>query len=444
MQRKLSLWFALLSATTAMAAEQDFLLGVNYSELIPTGSFTATTAYGPLQVITGTDSQEAIYLLVNGDTAVQSITAVSYLIKLSPAGDRVVYQNMLAFQPSAMAVDPAGNVYLAGNDSVQKLAADGTTVVYTTTIGQNLTLIGLAADTGGRAYVTGWSSGSGFQTTPGALQQTPPNPASGPDAFVVRLKPAGAIDYSSYLGGSSQAQPWGIAVDASGSAFVTGIASSASFPTTPGAYLTAAGVPNFNSQADSFLARLSPDGSTLIYSTFTDAQGDHAIAVAVDSADNAVVLLSNAIYTRPVVLRFNPQGSATLFSKALPASLPSGLAVDAAGNTYLALPTGANYPVKNSLGACDANGSSVLTVLDGNGNALQSTYIAGSSGYTSAAIVGLGVNSTVYVVGSPKCLLYAYAAVSRITAGNLVSHRLLTGRECTGRATRVHWECGKL
>jgi hypothetical protein len=44
MQRKLSLWFALLSAITGMAAEQDFLLGVNYSELIPTGSFTATTS----------------------------------------------------------------------------------------------------------------------------------------------------------------------------------------------------------------------------------------------------------------------------------------------------------------------------------------------------------------------------------------------------------------
>src|ERR1039457_2639098 len=43
-----------------------------------------------------------------------------------PAGDRVVYQNMLAFQASVMAVDPAGNVYLAGNDFVQKLNTDGT------------------------------------------------------------------------------------------------------------------------------------------------------------------------------------------------------------------------------------------------------------------------------------------------------------------------------
>ena len=79
-----------------------------------------------------------------------------------PAGDRVVYQNMLAFQASVMAVDPAGNVYLAGNNFVQKLNTDGATVLYTTRIGRNVTLTGLAADAGGRAYVTGWSSGQRF------------------------------------------------------------------------------------------------------------------------------------------------------------------------------------------------------------------------------------------------------------------------------------------
>src|ERR1035441_1508159 len=223
--------------------------------------------------------------------------------------------------------------------------------------------------------------GSGFQTTPGALQQTPANPASGPDAFVVRLKPQGAIDYATYLGGSSQAWSDGIAVDALGAAFIIGAANSAKFPVTPGAYLAASGIPNFS--ASSFLARLSPDGSALIDSTFTDAQADHDAAVAVDSADNAVVLLSNAAGTGSGVLRFNPQGTVRLFSKSLPASDPAGLALDAAGNAYLASFTGANYPVKNSLAACDSNGSSALTVLDGNGNVLQSTYIPGSSGYTN-------------------------------------------------------------
>ncbi|HXM42794.1 MAG TPA: SBBP repeat-containing protein [Bryobacteraceae bacterium] len=428
---KLSLWFALLSATTAMAA-QDFLLGVNYSELIPTGS--VTTPNTPFQVGAGTDSQGAVYLLVNGNLVAQSIANVSYLMKLTPAGDRVVYQNALAFQAAFMAVDPAGNVYLAGSDFVQKLGADGATVLYTTTIGQNLTPTGLAADTTGRAYVTGWSSGSGFQTTPGALQQTPPSSAGGQDAFVVRLKPSGAIDYATYLGGGSQAQPAGIAVDAAGSAYITGFAFSANFPVTAGAYLAASGIPNSGA---SFLVRLSPDGSTPIYSTFTDAQDDHAIAVAVDSADNAVVLLSNAAYSASVVLRFNPQGTTQLFSTSLPASHPDGLAVDAAGNTYLASPTGANYPVKNSLAACDANGSSALTVLDGNGNVLQATYIPGSQGYSSPPAVGLGVNSTVYVVASPT----ASYAPTRQLAGSQPGVLFLTSFAQGAKAQVVPLAC---
>jgi uncharacterized protein (TIGR03437 family) len=77
--------------------------------------------------------------------------------------------------------------------------------------------------------------------------------------------------------------------------------------------------------------------------------------------------------------------------------------VDAAGNTYLASPTAANFAVRNSLTPCDANGSSALMVLDGSGNVLQSTYIPGSLGYTGMPpVVGLGAGSTVYVVGTPS------------------------------------------
>src|ERR1039457_2155038 len=117
----------------------------------------------------------------------------------------------------------------------------------------------------GGPTATGWRLGRGFPNPPRALQQTPANPASGPDAFVVRLKPQGAIDYATYLGGSSQAWSDGIAVDALGAAFIIGATNSAKYPVTPGAYLAASGIPNSN--ASSFLARLSPDGSALIYST---------------------------------------------------------------------------------------------------------------------------------------------------------------------------------
>lgn len=398
MFRKLCRWIALLSFTAAMCG-QNFLLGVNYSELVPTGSITILYDF----VATATDSQGDIYLLLYANTG----QAFFSLIKLTPAGDRVVYQNNVPFTAYCMAVDPSGNVYLAGQDFVEKLGADGATPVYKTSFGQNTTVTGLAVDAAGRLYAAGYTPGNGIQTTPGALQQTPPS-AEGPEnafenAFVVRFTPSGAIDYATYLGGSSQAQPVSIAVDATGSAFVAGVAFSPRFPTTPGAYLPASAIPNFTRA--SFLSRLSPNGSSLVYSTFTDAQGNAGGGLALDPSDHAVVVLLEAGGVS--VLRFNPEGTAVIFSDFLPGSFYAGslsgsLSADASGNTYLALPAVANYPVKNSLASCDADGFSVLTVLDEGGNILQSTYISGSSGDAEPPLLGLGADPSVYVVGFPN------------------------------------------
>ena len=402
MLAKLNFCFTLLSVTAAMAATQDFRLGVNYAELIPAGSLT--TVY---QAVTATDAQGAIYIWVSGATT-SATTEDSYLIKLR--GNQIVYRNMLPFIAVAMAVDPAGNVYLitspsAGSYAVVKLGTDGATVEYNMGTAPNVTLTGLAVDSAGRAYVAGFVVGASLPITPGAYQQTPPS-ADGSNAFVMRLKPSGAIDYATYLGGSSQASSLGIAVDAEGSAFVTGNAYSADFPTTPGAYLAASGIPNFNYAP--FLVRLSADGSALIYSTFTSVSEYTAYYVAVDSADNAVIVLTTPFgAVASVVERFNPQGTAIGFSRLLPASSANGLAVDAAGNTYVSLTANANFAAVNSLAPCQTAASGALAVLDGNGNILQATYIPGAFGPFGFA---LGVNSTINVVGAPAA---SYAATQQ-------------------------------
>ncbi len=431
MFRKLSLWFALLSAFTALAAAQNFRLGVNYSELIPTPALTYPYA------ATASDSQGAIYILMNGFANQQLTTLSYYLIKLTPAGNQVVYQTMLAIQPFAMSVDTAGNVYLAGSNFVQKIGTDGKTVVYTTTIGQNVNLNCLAVDSTGRAYIAGTVPGDAIQTTPGALQQTAPAASTANNAFVIRLTPAGAVDFATYLGGVSQAQPAAIAVDASGSAFVTGFVSMPGFPIVPGAYLAASGIPNLSGA--SFLARLSPNGSTLIYSTFTDAQGNQANAIAVDASDDAVVLIHAAAGTASVVERFNPQGADVVFSRSLPASYPSSLALDAAGNAYLGLYAAANYPTHDSLAACDASGSAALTVLDRNGNILQSTFIPGSidNNPGTPVAVGIGAAATVYVVGFPA----SDFAPTRQLAGSQTGVLSLTSYSQNPKAQVVELAC---
>lgn len=406
-----SLCFALLSSTAAMAAAQNFRLGVNYAELIPAGSLT--TVYN---AVTATDAQGAIYIWVIGATT-SPTTEASYLIKLS--GNQVVYQNLLAFVPVAMAVDPAGNVYLtsyaAGNYAVVKLGTDGATVEYTTNMGPNVALTGLAVDATGRAYLAGYTPGNGIQATPGAYQQMPASTSStASNAFVLRLKPTGAIDYATYLGGTSQAYSCGIAVDASGSAFVTGLALSADFPTTTGAYLSASGIPNFNSAP--FLVRLSADGSALIYSTFANVSEYAPYFVAVDSTDNAVMALTSSSGVASVVERFSSEGTAIAFSKLLPASSPGGLGVDAAGNTYVSMTANANFAAMNSLAPCETAASGALTVLDGNGNILQSTYIPGSSGTVGFA---LGADSTINVVGAPAATYTPTQQLSGSSGGPL-------------------------
>src|SRR5439155_15246039 len=108
----------------------------------------------------------------------------------------------------------------------------------------------------------------GFPTTPGVFQSTC---GFNGNAFVTKLNPAGSVRvYSTCLGGSGGDEGFGIAVDAAGNAYVTGVTSSANFPTTPGAVQTA-----FGGFQNAFVATLNTLGTGLLYSTYLGgASGD--------------------------------------------------------------------------------------------------------------------------------------------------------------------------
>src|SRR5262249_6686896 len=126
---------------------------------------------------------------------------------------------------------------------VTKLNATGTALVYSTYLGGsgNNQGSGIAVDASGNAYVTGSTFSSNFPVTSGAFQ-TAFGGGGGPsaprdDAFVAKLNASGStLVYSTYLGGSSVDEGSGIAVDASGNAYVTGATLSSNFPVTPGAF----------------------------------------------------------------------------------------------------------------------------------------------------------------------------------------------------------------
>src|SRR5205814_1710766 len=99
----------------------------------------------------------------------------------------------------------------------------------------------IAVDAAGNSYVAGQAS-DGLPTTPGAFQPTyPGNPNTQDGAsFVVKFNPTGAaLVYSTYLGETTGFySPLGLALDRAGSAYVAGETNSTNFPTTTGAYAT--------------------------------------------------------------------------------------------------------------------------------------------------------------------------------------------------------------
>ncbi len=153
---------------------------------------------------------------------------------------------------------------------------------------------GIAVDAAGNAYVVGTTQSPDFPTTPGAFRRTGAS-SNFSDVFVSKLNPAGtALVYSTFLGGSNFDWGRGIAIDGAGNAYVTGQTKSSTFPTTGGAFDRTFNVDTCPrcgiDQYDAFVAKLNPAGSALVYSTFLGGFDlDDGLGIAIDGAGNAYV-----------------------------------------------------------------------------------------------------------------------------------------------------------
>src|SRR5437667_430244 len=242
---------------------------------------------------------------------------------------------------------------------------------------------GIAVDAAGSAYVTGVTSSTDFPTA-SALQATNGGGVEG-DAFVTKLDPTGsALVYSTYLGGSGDDYGYGIAVDAAGSAYVTGSADSTDFPTVNPLQAANGGV------GDAFVSKLDATGSALLYSTYLGGSArDAASGIAVDGAGSAYVTgytistnfpTMNPLqaahgggYSHAFVTKLDAAGSALLYSTYLGGSArdaASGIAVDGAGSAYVTgLTRSANFPTVNPLQAAygGGHGGALVTQLNATG-----------------------------------------------------------------------------
>jgi uncharacterized repeat protein (TIGR01451 family) len=236
---------------------------------------------------------------------------VAYVSKFNSSGSGLIYSTFFGgstpqSEPAAstatgVSVDSTGAAYVTGMTGatdfpvknayqshfggeqdayVAKFSPTGG-LVYSTYIGGKSSeeSRAVAIDNQGNAYITGWTNG-GFPTSTGSF-----NPSTQGGIFVASLNASGsALRYSGILGGVDQSSTgYGIAVDGSGNAYVTGTATS---------LLTAhAFQPKLGGGGnDAFVTKINPAGSGLVYSTYLGGTGrDTGNSIAVDSSGEAYV-----------------------------------------------------------------------------------------------------------------------------------------------------------
>jgi hypothetical protein len=302
---------------------------------------------------------------------------------------------------------------LGAYDDTRRLVIDPVVLDYSTYLGGSNADFGrgIAVDSTGAAYVAGTTYSTDFDL----LNEVEPFGGSG-DVFVSKLTPAGdALVYSTYLGGAALDEAEGIAIDAGGAAYVTGETSSSDFTTLNQVQSNAPA-------NDAFVAKLTPAGNALVYSTYLGGNGsDGGDGIAVDSAGAAYVSGGTASTDFPLVnsisgdqgdadgfvTKLNPAGTALVYSTYLGGSGVDGftsIAIDGDGAAYVTGQTSSvNYPTVNAIEGDSALTDIMVSKLNPAGTALAySTYLGGSSFEfgSSIAVDPLGAAYITGVTGS--------------------------------------------
>ena len=282
-----------------------------------TGNGIAVDADGNAYVTGSTESTASSFpVTVGPDLTYNGGATDAFVAKVNAAGTGLVYAGYIGGSESDAAsgidVDAEGNAYVAGDTSspadsfpvgtgpdltfnggrdafVSKVNPAGTALVYSGYVGGAGFDIGraIALDGDGNAYVVG-ETGSNEETFLATVGPDLTFNGGARDAFIAKVGSSGAaLEYAGYIGGAGLDFGHGVAVDAAGQAYVTGVTSSEedSFPVAVGPDLT------FNGGArDAFIASVASDGTALAYAGYIGGAGvDQANAVAVDSAGSAHV-----------------------------------------------------------------------------------------------------------------------------------------------------------
>lgn len=371
----------------------------------------------------------------------------AFITKLNATGTALVYSTYLGGSLAGesgkgIAVDGAGNAFIAGTTGASisendfptvnalqssyggtddafltKLNPTGSAIIFSTYLGgsnsDGATRVEVNRTTG-EAFVVGGTSSGTFPTTPGVFMPSacptqPCNP-SGSSVFVGRFSGLGAPLYLTLIG---KGYAYDVAVDAANNAYITGTAISG-FPTTPGAFQPVSG------GSDSFVTKMNPTGTALVYSTFLGGgpQSDSAFGIDIDAEGNAYVTgqtQSTGFPTTPgafdtsyngttdaFVTKFNSTGTALIYSTFLGSSgqdVARSIKVDQSGHAYITGQTRSDgFPARNSLLSKTGYITDIfLTKFNPAGSSLVFSSLLGAGDGRDVALDAGGVNA--YLTG---------------------------------------------
>ncbi len=398
-----------------------------------------------------------------------------FVFKLNSSGSALLYSTLLhgsgatsANHMDQIQVDSAGNAFVIGGIETSdfpttpgvfrpaaialtggilvKLNPTGTALVYSTyTFGSFSTQDSLVVDGAGNAYIAGLTAGvssatNQFVTTPGVFQSSDPAPSEvGPRGFVAKFNPqATELVFSTLVTslpdsiGSVRNTVQSLALDGSGNIYIVGDTWSPNWPVTAGAFQATigggTGGPGFN---DAFVAKLSPDASALLYSSYLGGSNEEfGGGIVVDPSGQVAV----TIQTQSTDFPCTAQHISCTLSRVGQFVSPHDLALSIvnAGGTALTYST---YVGPNDFGGTPGNGGSLaqdsaLNLYIGGRTAganfpttpgaFQSTYPGGGdSGY----VIKISPNaaSMPVIAYSPTSLAFANQTVGTSSAAKTIT-----------------------
>jgi uncharacterized protein (TIGR03437 family) len=398
------------------------------------------------------DSQQNVF--ITGSLVVQN-ESTGFVAKINPKGTDFVFYQLLGGTTSgtrtvlnAVATDNAGNVYVAGSTSslnypvsanayqtagppaytmgyasyavLTELSADGSRILYSTFIGGSSTscsggsacidvyggsaATSVAIGSGGSIVIAGQTTATNFPVSTGVFQTSCGCSYQAPTGFVTSFSAAGALNWSTYLGGSGGGLPYqfttsmgiaALAVVADGSVVVAGTTVLSDFPVTPNAFQTTALSTQIPFADNLFVSRLNSTGTSLLYSTFLGGSFTQALSgLALDAQGNIWVGGSTASSDFPVlpgslslgdtfVVEFDPTLAKLLGSQLL----PNGI-----GDRAFTFSPASEEILLGSTGS--------LLTLPGSGASGTTVFgITNSAAYTVSGVVAPGELVTIYGIG---------------------------------------------